>query len=332
MGFIDRKSLPVKKEKAQNKSGMKVLVFTHMYPMDQHPQYGVFIQQQVESLRREGIDVDVLFVNPKASKWNYPLSLLPFLKRVFSRKYDLVHAHYVFAGIVARIQLRYPLVVTHHGDEALWGWQKKLCWGISRLADKVIVVSEQMKEALALNKAEVIPCGVNFDLFRPMPQDRCREELDLPRDKRLVLFVGDYPKRLKRFDLIQESMALLKKDMKDVELVVAYNQPYTMIPVYMNACDVLVLASDREGSPQVVKEAMACNLPIVSVEVGDVPDVLAGIEGCHLCQREPADIGAKLAVVLNQRQRTNGRSHTERYEISNIAKGIIRVYEEVLSP
>jgi teichuronic acid biosynthesis glycosyltransferase TuaC len=113
-------------------------------------------------------------------------------------------------------------------------------------------------------------------------------------------------------------------------LVVAYKQPYKNVPLYMNACDAIILPSEYEGSPQVVKEAMACNLPVVSVDVGDVPDVLAGVEGCYVCQRDPASIAEKVKLILEQRSRTNGREKTQRYELSSIARRIIQVYEETI--
>jgi len=309
---------------------MRVLVFTHMYPTSQHPEYGVFVQQQVESLRKEGVETDVLFVNPKTSKWNYPWSLFRLLKRAYTRRYDLIHAHYVFAGLVARCQFHLPLVVTHHGDETFHGWQRRLCWGISRLASGVIVPSAEVKRAIGLEDAAVIPCGVDFELFKPMAQDLSRKELGLPQGKGLILFAGDYLKQLKRFDLIQEAVALVKAKAQDVDLVVAFKQPYEKIPLYMNACDVLVLASDREGSPQVIKEAMACNLPVVTVNVGDTSEVLEGVDGCHVCEQNAEEIASKLFSVLSSHRRTNGRELTRRYEIQSIAKKIIIEYEKAL--
>jgi glycosyltransferase involved in cell wall biosynthesis len=153
----------------------------------------------------------------------------------------------------------------------------------------------------------------------------------LPLDKRLVLFVGAIEKQLKRIDLARDAVARLKSQNMDVELIEVHDEPYNRIPLYMNACDVLILPSEREGSPQVVKEAMACNLPVVATAVGDVPDVLAGVEGCCICQRDPADIAWKLENVLNNRQRTCGRNAVRSYEIGTIAKMIVQTYEGVLS-
>ncbi|MBI4720089.1 MAG: glycosyltransferase [Chitinivibrionia bacterium] len=307
---------------------MKVLIVTHMYPSRDHPENGIFVEQQVASLGRCGIDMDVLHVDVKKSKWLYPWSFVPLQRRTLARRYDLVHAHYVFAGVVARSQFRFPVVLTHHGDEALHGWQAPLCRMMSRLADKTIVVTEAIRRSIGVESAAVIPCGVDFEIFKPMDKGAARERLGLDPGRKLVLFVGDYPKQLKRFDIVARSVELLKSRGVDAELVVAYKQVYERVPLYMNACDVLVLASERGGSPQVIKESMACNLPVVSVDVGDVADVLAGVRGCHLSPRDPESIADRLSLVLERCERTDGREKSRRYELNAIAKRIIEVYEE----
>lgn len=309
---------------------MKILVFTHMYPSRLHPEHGIFVQQQVASLRREGVDVDVLHVDTKKSKWLYPWSFVPLSKQVLTHRYDLVHAHYVFAGVVARSQFRFPVVLTHHGPEAFWGWQAPLCKLISRFVNRTIVVTEQIKNSIGLESSVVIPCGVDFELFKPRDQQWSREQLGLPEDKKLVLFVGRYTESRKRFDIAQDAVDRLKVGGMDVELILSYKEPYDKVPLYMNACDVIIVPSEREGSPQVVKEAMACNLPVVSVDVGDVPDILAGVEGCYVCNRDPVSIAEKVKLILEQRGRTNGREKTLRFELSAIAKRIIQVYQETL--
>lgn len=205
-----------------------------------------------------------------------------------------------------------------------------MCRLMSRLADKTIAVTEPIRRSIGVESAAVIPCGVDFEIFKPMDKRWAREQLGLAADKKLVLFVGDYPKQLKRFDIVEGSVAHLKSRGVDAELVVAYKQIYEKVPVYMSACDAMVLASEREGSPQVVKEAMACNLPVVSVDVGDVADVLAGVRGCHLSPRDPASVAERLALILERCQRSDGREKTRRYELGSIARRIVEVYEEVL--
>ena len=115
----------------------------------------------------------------------------------------------------------------------------------------------------------------------------------------------------------------------NVELVVLHSGPQETVPAYMNACDVLVLTSYWEGSPNVIKEAMACNLPVVSVDVGDVAHILDGCQGCYIAKRNARDVASKLECVLEQNRRTNGRECIRDLEIQTIARKIIRLYRKV---
>ena len=116
----------------------------------------------------------------------------------------------------------------------------------------------------------------------------------------------------------------------NVELILVSEKPPDIVPKYMSACDVLILASDGEGSPMVIKEAMACNLPIVSVRVGDVPEVIGNTKGCFLCSQEPQDIAEKLERALDWGKRTNGREKINHLEISTSSRKVIDVYKKVL--
>ena len=226
---------------------MKILVFTHMYPSREHPENGIFVQQQVASLQREGVEVDVLNVDVKKSKWLYPWSFVPLQKQVLTQRYDLVHAHYVFAGVIARSQFCFPVILTHHGDEAFYGWQAPLCRLMSRLVDKTIVVTEQIKKSIGLESSVVVACGVDFDIFKPLDKLWARNQLGLPIDKKLVLFAGNYPEWRKRFDIVEDAVARLKTGGVDIDLIVAYKQAYEKVPFYMNACDALVLPQSGKG-------------------------------------------------------------------------------------
>jgi teichuronic acid biosynthesis glycosyltransferase TuaC len=308
----------------------KVLIITNMYPTTEMPFFGTFVKEQVDSLKNKGIDIDVLFVNGKKNRLNYLLAFPRLWARLLTRRYDLIHAHYVFSGIIARAQWLYPVVLTHHGSQVFSTWQSPVCRFVSKFMDRTIVMSNEMKKRGRLYKSTVIPCGIDFELFKPMPIQQMRTELDLPRDKKLVIFAGQHDKPVKRFDIVQDSVKILKEKMPDAELVLVSKKPLDVVPKYMNACDVLVLTSNGEGSPMVIKEAMACNLPIVSVPVGDVPEVIANTDGCYLCSQDPQDVADKLAIALNGRKRTNGREKIAHLEIGAISQKIIDLYEQVL--
>jgi teichuronic acid biosynthesis glycosyltransferase TuaC len=309
---------------------MRVLVITNMYPIPETPFFGTFVKEQVESLKNAGVAVDVLFVNGKKNKLNYLWAFPRLWLRLLTRRYDLIHAHYVFSGIIARAQCLYPVVLTHHGSQVFSGWQAPLCRWVSRFMDRTLVMSKEMEKRGKLNDSIVIPCGIDFELFKPIARIRARKVLGLPVDKKLVLFAGDYDRPVKRWDIVQASVAILKEKKPDVELVLVSKKPLDVVPKYMSACDVLVLTSNSEGSPMVIKEAMACNLPIVSVPVGDVPEVIDGTDGCYLCTQEPQDVAAKLGMAVARGKRTNGRTKIAHMEIGVISRRIIDVYRQTL--
>jgi teichuronic acid biosynthesis glycosyltransferase TuaC len=310
---------------------MRVLALTNMYPHEGNPSYGTFVKSQIDLVREYGVEVDVLFINGLQSKWRYLRGVYDLHRCIARKHYDLIHAHYVFCGIIARLQWKLPILLTHHGVEVLISYQAGLSKVITPLVDRVIVRSREMQDRLKSNNVSVVPSGIDMTLFRPMPKEVCRRQLGLPPDKRLVLFAGAL-KSVKRIELIRQAMALVQLQESGAELVVATQQPHDRIPVYMNACDTLVLASMAEGSPNVVKEAMACDLPIVSTAVGDVAELVGGVPGCYISESRPEDLAAKLVLALRFGRRTRGRERLLRLGLDShtIARRILAIYEEML--
>jgi glycosyltransferase involved in cell wall biosynthesis len=310
---------------------MRVLKVTNLYPNPQMPGFGTFVKNEVDSLRREGVEVDVLFINGRKSKLNYLWGIFRFWGRLLTRRYDLIHAHYVFSGFIARLQLLYPVVLTHHRPGVLTSREIPLCRIINRLVDRVVDRTLEIKNLPGFGMLEVVPPGIDLNLFKPIPREECRASLGLPMDKKLVVWAaGEHFRHEKRLDVAREAVALLQRRIPDAELVLVTGQPQSVVPLYMNACDVLVLVSDGEGSPCVIKEAMACNLPIVSVPVGDVPQVIGGTEGCYFCSQDPQDVADKLELALKWGRRTNGRDAIGHFELGAIAHRFISLYEEVI--
>jgi glycosyltransferase involved in cell wall biosynthesis len=316
---------------------MKVLIVTNMYPNPDQPAFGTFVYDQVEALRQAGIEVDVLFINGRKSRLNYLWGVFRFWGAVFRKRYDIVHAHYAISGFVARLQFLYPVVVTYHGAEVLDHvprWLSFLARRGPRMFDRIIVVNKREKDRIINGEARVvvIPGGINLDEFFPIPTAEARTLLGLPIDRPLVLWAGEHWQYEKRFELVKESLEVLKQHCPEAELVLVSGKPHAVIPLYMSACDALLLTSRSEGSPTVIKEAMACNLPIVSTDVGDVAQVIAGVEGCYLVEPMAKDIADKLLQVLQWRQRTNGRNKIEHLGSGPITQRIIAVYNEVCYP
>jgi teichuronic acid biosynthesis glycosyltransferase TuaC len=322
---------------------VRVLVLTAMYPTPDKPGFGIFVKEQVDSLREAGIDVDVFAFEGTNGIRSY-VKAAGDLRRVLREKpYDLVHAHYGLTGLVARMQLRCPVVVTFHGSDLLGGVGSNnkytglgavvvlLSKLVALVAAQPIVVADILKSKLWLRSAVTIPMGVDISLFQPMPSHEARQQLGLADDRQWVAFIAHPEDHTKRFDIAQAAVRLLQEKQLSVELLPVYNVPHHRVPLYMNACDALVLTSMHEASPCVVKEALACNLPIVSVNVGDVAERTAGVVGCYLCDRTPEAVATELGKVLQDRRRTNGRERIQALSLQNVAQKVIAVYEKALS-
>jgi len=259
-------------------------------------------------------------------------------------RYDLVHAQFGQSGLLA-LPKRLPLVVTFRGSDLLgivsdvdgrYTWKGRVLQRLSRLvalnADAVIVVSEHMKRSLPPSvPAVVIPSGLDLELFRPMPRDAARHALKLPLDRRYVLFVGNPAQARKRHALARRAVEIVNHSCP-VELVTAWGVTHTDVPLYMNACDALICTSSQEGSPNVVKEALACELPVVSVPVGDVPLRLRGIEGCEVCaDDQPETLAAALDRVLRRGARIRSRGGVAELDERSMAQQVIEIYRSVLN-
>jgi teichuronic acid biosynthesis glycosyltransferase TuaC len=309
---------------------MRVLLVTNLYPTLEEPSFGTFIKNQADGLRALGIDVHLFFIYGRRSRWNYVWSIFRFWKQLMGQRYDLIHCHYIFSGLIGRLQWKYPVVLTHHGVEVIYdGWVAKLIRFTHPWFNKVIVVNQTQKNILEDPHIALIPCGIDFDEMRLMSQQEARRHLGLPLDQKLVLWAGEYWQPVKRYHLVEKAMVLVQKEHPDVRLVRVSGQPHSMIPYYMNACDVLVLTSSYEGSPMVIKEAMACNLPVVSTDVGDVAQVIEGVKGCYLCEPTPQDVADKLMTVLSWGKRTNGRQRIGHLDSRNVARQVADLYKEL---
>jgi teichuronic acid biosynthesis glycosyltransferase TuaC len=323
-------------------SNMRVLMITCEWPNEKQPFGAPFIVRQVEFLRNAGVDIDVFFFRGAQSPVNYSRAWLQVRRKLRRGPYDLVHAQWAQSALLA-LPTALPLVVTFRGGESegivgpdgtytMRGRILQLVGSIiARRADELMIVSSHYRKFLPSREFHVVPSGLNFARLPLMPQAEARRQLKLPSEKRLVLFVGDPDEARKRLAHARDIVSRLPRDL-DAELVVAWNVPHDRIPIYMNACDALLFTSMYEGSPNVVKESLACNLPIVSTAVGDVPERLKGVDGCVVCWDESSEHMAEaLARVLERRQRTNGRNSVLELDETRLAQRTIAVYRRAVA-
>ncbi|PJF40388.1 MAG: hypothetical protein CUN54_05490 [Phototrophicales bacterium] len=295
------------------------------------------IQDQLDELKRRGIMVDTLVINQNRKSDYFKMMGHVFWESLRGHKYDLIHAFYGHCGLVGRAQFRAPVVTTFQGSDLLGGkngamHKKDGMIGdvAARLSNSVIVMSEEMKIASRREDTAVIPFGVNTDIFKPQPRSEAREALKLSPDTSYVLFPWHPSRAEKNFHIVEAALSLVREHIPHVQVVTLFAKSREEVALYMNACDAMVLVSDHEGSPMAVREAMACNLPIVSVDVGDVADVIAGVRNCVICERNPQAVAENLLTVLQSGERSNGNEKIATMNVSWAADRVLDVYQATL--
>jgi len=316
-------------------------MITSEWPTDEHPEWAPFIVRQVEFLRRRGIEVEVFHFVGRRQPANYLRAWRDAHALLNGKSFDLVHAQWGHSALMA-LPVKLPLVITYRGGDlqGIVGANGRyttsgrllrlISQSMAHLADEVIVVSDHLGRYLPKREYHVIPSGLNMSLFRPMPQQQARAQLGLLSDRRYVLFAASPNNPVKRYSLARAAMEKIERSC-NAELLVATGVRPELMPVYMNACDVLVVTSRYEGSPNVVKEALACDLPVVSLDVGDVGQRIAYIEGCILCHDDdPLTIARALTEVLKRPGRISGRPAVQNLDEALLADSVISVYRKAL--
>jgi glycosyltransferase involved in cell wall biosynthesis len=309
-------------------------------PVDAHGRMAA-VERQIDSIRDLAIATDVLRITGRR-RLKYVGSLPDLLRR--SRRVDLIHAHYGYAGWFARMNVRRPLVVSFMGSDLLGiarengsrsaasRWIVGLDRLLARIADRVIVKSPEMARVIPRVKTHVIPNGVDLERFAPCDRESARRDLGWTRGRK-ILFPGCVHEARKGIALARATSERVAELLGEpVELVPLCDVPGDRVPTYLNGSDALLMTSYWEGSPNAVKEAMACDLPVVSVPVGDVPELLDGSTGNALCPRDADQLAHSLAAILAAGHPSTGREALRRkgLDLETVARRVRTVYVDVL--
>lgn len=326
-------------------STVRALVVTNMYPTPTAPYAGTFVAEQVESVRARGVEVDVLHL-PRHELGRYVYRGLgrKVKDAVASFDPDLVHVAYggVMAETVTRSIRDRPVLVTFHGTDLLAGRASGFLHALAlrlgvvashraaRRAAGVIVVSRTLLDALprSLDRSRVwvVPNGVDLSRFRPLDWAECQRTLGWHPARTHVLFPASPSRPVKRFELAEAAVAAANRDGADIELHALERVAHDDVPMWLNAASAILLTSAHEASPVIVKEALACNVPVVSVDVGDVCERVADVEGCFIADATPEDLAAKLLRALARGEPIAGRERVAELSLERVATQVHRIY------
>ena len=286
------------------------------------------VKNQGESLKEEGIKLEYFTIKGGGVK-GYFNSIFKLRKYLKNNSYDVIHAHYWLSAIVASLAGAKPMVVSLMGDDVKAKvWFKWIIYIFYRLSwSKTIVKSQDMYDSFGQKDVDIIPNGIDMNRFKPIDKELALKETGWDREKKHILFTSN-PKRVeKNFKLAKEAFNFL--DNENLELHYLVDIPNEKVPYYYNAASVVILTSLWEGSPNAIKETMACNIPIVSTDVGDVKDVLSKTEGCYLSNFDYKEFAFNINKALKFGKRTTGREDIKHLKSELIAKKIINIYNNI---
>jgi glycosyltransferase involved in cell wall biosynthesis len=310
---------------------MRVVVLTNMYPNERRPEFGIFVRDQVEDLRRLGLEIEVVSFDGGQRRRNYVRAARALRRTIARGKVDLVHAHYGLSGAVAVTQRRVPVVTTFHGSDSSGEipWQSAVSWLVARLSTPIFV-SRHLAERLGVRDAAIVPAAVDTDVFRPVDRVAARRALGWSQSAKYALLPGSRANALKRADLFDAAIAHARRRVPDLLDASLEGLSRGEVMRVMNAVDVTVMTSDNEGSPVTVRESLACCTPVVSVPVGDVPTLLAGLPACSVVSRDPRELGEAVAASIEAGRPSRLRKRAEEYSRPEIARRVVDVYRQIL--
>ena len=343
---------------------MKILVLAS----DKGGKFVPFIEEQITALQQ--VDVEIIRYGVTGKGITGYLRELPKLKRfIRAERPDLIHAHYGLCGLLANLQRSVPVVTTYHGSDINLPKVRRLSKISISLSRWNIFVSKRMIEIAIRRRGEeakrreekhtLLPCGVNI----PQPWNELQNKLVgqltlnqwvqsvLNKDAKNILFAGAFNNAVKDSELAKEAIALYNSAISNEQWDMGINsqspianRPINLIELkgynrdqvnaLMYNCDAFLMTSKTEGSPQVVKEALACGCPIVSVDVGDVAERTSGVEGCYVVpSREPKDVAQAILQTIAYEGKTNGRDKIIEMGLSNelVAKQLMEIYKSILA-
>jgi glycosyltransferase involved in cell wall biosynthesis len=308
----------------------------------------IFARRQAECLAAEGVEAPIFYLRSRTSPARLLGEMVRFRSEIARHRPDIVHAHFgtmtaLFSALGCGML---PLVITYRGSDlnpppASYGWKAKLRATCGRLfsqlaslrARRIVCVSRRLSNHLWWRRrgVAILPSGVDADVFRPEPRLGARRRLGWSDAERVALFHAGRDSKVKRLDLALAAVGQARRTVPSLRLeILDGSVSPARIPLLMNAADCLLLTSVSEGSPSVVQEALASNLPIVSVAVGDVEERLAGVEHSIIASPDAGVLGRALALLVDPPRRSDGRKKLSQFCARRLARELKDIYREIL--
>jgi glycosyltransferase involved in cell wall biosynthesis len=303
-----------------------------MYPHKEKPYDGIFVKEQIDSIKEQCPECNICVFHIKGyeSPLNYLKAIFEIRRLLRENEYNLIHAHYGLSGLVSIFQSKVPVICTFHGSDVLYiWWQSLISRVISFFLIQSIAVSKEIAGKLPVNKISVVPCGVNMSFFSQMDKNKAKEKLNLEVKKKYLLFPANPKRKVKNYYLFKETLKLLKKDFV-IDEIILNNFNRKEVKYALNAADLILITSYSEASNMVLKEALACNTPVISVNTGDAKEILNRLRGCMVSESKIENLYKAIHKVLRTKETShyNYREKIKYLSTENTARKIIEIYEK----
>jgi teichuronic acid biosynthesis glycosyltransferase TuaC len=316
---------------------VRVLYITNMYPSKEHSYNGIHVKEQIDCIvNRYKIEHEIYFINGLQSKWNYAKSIFSINKKLAESNYDLIHIHFGLSGLFSIINpfIKIPIVLTIHGSDInsnkKWGMLPRITKMVIPRVQRLIILNDKMADLLIKYKEKLakIPCGINIDQFAV-------ERTNIGKSF-VIGFPGDKLRPVKNYPFFKTIIKEFSKNRQNIEEVEFHNLSRKEVAANLSKLDCLLMTSHSEGSPQIIKEAMACGIPIVTANVGDVGFILKDVEHCFVIDSYNAQSYVEALIHISKltpmNQKTNGKERLKLLGLDqdSVCLNVYNLYKDVL--
>jgi len=330
---------------------MKVLFIVNGYPNKMLPEFCIFTKEQIESvLSLPNITGDIIKINvPENGRLDY-IRALAKIKRIY-RDYDIIHCFHGYTLLLSFMIIRNkPILVSflsdnvsnefHINNRLLRKLLAKCTYKVLSKKNIYKVIKSRPVQSYE-KRSFYLPNGVDTNLFSSLSKIEAKMFLNLDINKKYILFVNSRNtksggiRKEKRYDIFLKVIEILKTKYKldDIDQLLLMGIERKKVPYYFAASELHLLVSDFEGSPNSIKEALACNIPVVSTDVGNVRSMFGDIEGCYISEtNEPEKIAQIVTEALNQNKKYNSRKYIfeKKLSINQKAMELYTIYCQIM--